>query len=919
MFTAWFSLKHPRGRHKKSPRKKIRPVRRLRVEWLEDRRLLAVTPFGALPQDTGEFMLGDVLVTVVLMESSENVSAVNPNTEDWTLESIETAKAKVVEGVRWWEQTLATQFPDSSMPLQFHFDFTHADSPVLTDYEPIQLSSNYFQYWIYDFLEKVGYAETRNFSHDVRLFNHAQRVEHDTDWAFTVFVVNDENDEDGMFNGGLFLRAFAFAGGQFMVSPAGRPASTFAHETGHMFWARDEYQGGGNHWDRRGYYNAPNTNAWNNPEPGFVQVPSIMDRDHTYRDPPELLLTYAYQNLTSSTSSMAMIGWQDSTNNGIFDVLDVPHRLEGGGYWDPALQLYRFQGFSEVQTLPNRNSAGWQSDITINRIHTAEARIDGGPWFAVAEFDGSPRVELDLSIPISTPPPQTIDIRTRDLRTGVTSEVFHSQTDELAAVLRPGINGFVWNDADENGRFDAGERPLADWTVRLVDAEGVPLELSQRLDPDAFPVGTALGGQLVGVNLSTVPSTGSPRGVVAAEVPSLPQLGHVLGFPAATGSGSHALWTPNVHLRLDFSEPVSSLGVEGIGFDGEDYARLSVYDAAGRLLERTTSESLGPGERQTLAIERPVPEIAFATVGQHGGSHVLLGQLRIGPPTETVTDRWGGYHLGGLPPGEYHVQAVSPPFAEPWTSTQTVTLGWGQTRSAVDFAGQHTAVSWQNPLDPADVTGDGQVSALDVLTVINFINTHPGAPRLPETPVAPPPFYDVDGNGFVTANDALLIINRLNGPALASRAADPPQDSNGDTMSAAGGGVADEGEFLVEGESSVAFPLAGRWDGELPLISRWEREEEPFTAGEPPVPPAGRAARDAVFRRLALSQPARRGEAETAADAPDRELLPLPQNHQQPGWLDPAGLLDPWWTSHRFGDAAQDSSWSTSSRSTSAM
>ena len=82
MFTGWFSLKYPRGRHKKSPRKKSRPVRRLRVEWLEDRRLLAVTPFGALPQDTGEFMLGDVLVTVVLMESSENVSAVNPNTED---------------------------------------------------------------------------------------------------------------------------------------------------------------------------------------------------------------------------------------------------------------------------------------------------------------------------------------------------------------------------------------------------------------------------------------------------------------------------------------------------------------------------------------------------------------------------------------------------------------------------------------------------------------------------------------------------------------------------------------------------------------------------------------------------------------------------------------------------------------------
>jgi hypothetical protein len=105
---------------------------------LEGRQMLSSVPFGAMPMDTGEFMLGDVLVTVVLMESSDqNTSAVNPNTEDWRPETITAAKHKVVEGVRWWEQTLATQFPSNTAPLQFHFDFTHADTPVLTDFEPI--------------------------------------------------------------------------------------------------------------------------------------------------------------------------------------------------------------------------------------------------------------------------------------------------------------------------------------------------------------------------------------------------------------------------------------------------------------------------------------------------------------------------------------------------------------------------------------------------------------------------------------------------------------------------------------------------------------------------------------------------------------------------------------------------------------
>ena len=34
---------------------------RLNCELLEDRRLLSAAPYGAFPDDTGEYMLGDVL------------------------------------------------------------------------------------------------------------------------------------------------------------------------------------------------------------------------------------------------------------------------------------------------------------------------------------------------------------------------------------------------------------------------------------------------------------------------------------------------------------------------------------------------------------------------------------------------------------------------------------------------------------------------------------------------------------------------------------------------------------------------------------------------------------------------------------------------------------------------------------------
>jgi hypothetical protein len=74
---------------------------------------------------------------------------------------------------------------------------------------------------------------------------------------------------------------------------------------------------------------------------------------------------------------------------------------------------------------------------------------------------------------------------------------------------------------------------------------------------------------------------------------------------------------------------------------------------------------------------------------------------------------------------------------------------------------------WTNWFLPYDVTGDDHVTAVDVLYVIDYINSNVGDPRLP-----PPPedgtevFYDVDGNELVTANDALLAIDYINNPPL---------------------------------------------------------------------------------------------------------------------------------------------------------
>ena len=62
-----------------------------------------------------------------------------------------------------------------------------------------------------------------------------------------------------------------------------------------------------------------------------------------------------------------------------------------------------------------------------------------------------------------------------------------------------------------------------------------------------------------------------------------------------------------------------------------------------------------------------------------------------------------------------------------------------------------------------DVSGDGFVSAIDVLQIINWINdpTKPDFPSLADATGAPP-YVDVNGDGIVSALDASIVITYLN-------------------------------------------------------------------------------------------------------------------------------------------------------------
>ena len=76
--------------------------------------------------------------------------------------------------------------------------------------------------------------------------------------------------------------------------------------------------------------------------------------------------------------------------------------------------------------------------------------------------------------------------------------------------------------------------------------------------------------------------------------------------------------------------------------------------------------------------------------------------------------------------------------------------------------GLTSSTPWKNPAQAVDVNGDGTVTALDALQVINQLILTSGGPlSAPSGGNSPPPFIDTNGDNALSALDALLVINFL--------------------------------------------------------------------------------------------------------------------------------------------------------------
>ncbi len=732
---------------------KKKKLRKLAIESLESRRVMATLPYGAEADDTGEFMLGRVAVTPVFLESDGRIDA---NTENWTQGQINQVLSNIQTGLNWWTQLLATK--SSVHTLEWVIDTTYTSTLTPTPYEPISRNSNAYTMWVSQFLSDVGFSAGPDIDTNVRAFNNSQRAKLDTDWSFTIFVVNSQNDGDGGFApGGSFTRAFAFAGGLFEIVPSTRPASTYTHETGHMFWARDEYTGGGNYTQRRGYYNSQNTNAIDlNPTQNFQQELSIMSAGST--------LQTAYDTLVTSDATLAQIGWKDSDRDGIFDLLDVPFSLEGTGRLNASTNSYRFVGRSAVQTLPNRNTSGTQNDITINRIGRIEYRVEQGPWTTLLT-PNKYTVDLDLNIPLGRFNTGRIEIRAIDSRTGITSNVFSGDLGAAPdTTTQPGIQGFVWVDANENNAWGADESGLAGATVTVVDGSNRPVVFQTIVEPDNFLSGI-FSNTVSGVRIDAIGDNTS--GTIGIFEDSGASTGVKIFKPFSFSAGNYvdAFRGNSQQLRARFDNPTSYVSIDAKAIVDNTDVRIEAFAADGTLLKRIEKKGLVNAQKITLEIGTDTAQIDYIVVRGINNSFIKLDNLRFGPKNTAITASDGSYLLLYLAAGTYNllVQPNGAGYANtnPSTGIQTVVLASSAILSHVDFGLKREASPWQNQVLNEDVDKNGFVDPLDVLVLINEIN-RAGSRGLDGSGLSTPPYFDVNGDRSIGPIDVLQVINYIN-------------------------------------------------------------------------------------------------------------------------------------------------------------
>ncbi|HKZ94228.1 MAG TPA: PKD domain-containing protein [Candidatus Bathyarchaeia archaeon] len=309
--------------------------------------------------ETSEYLIGKVAVGVILLESD---ASIDPPTESWTPARESQVVNEIQTALNWW--SLQNPLTGVSFALTLNYR-------VPTSYEPVNRPHTDEGLWIREAMNYLGYSGAHYFT-QVRDYVNDLRSNAGADWAFAMFIVDSYNDPDGSFTdmtpGGWFWFAYAYLGGPFLVMTydndnwgIDRMDRVTAHETGHIFYATDEYDG---RTEYSGYLNVQDIDGSG----------ALMDKNEWW--------------LSSGTWSQ--VGWRDTDSDGLQDIVDTfPNTDLNAHSPDPtAIPVLAYDGTVTEIPYPNNNPRGTSRDVTINTITRVQFRIDSDAWINANAADG---------------------------------------------------------------------------------------------------------------------------------------------------------------------------------------------------------------------------------------------------------------------------------------------------------------------------------------------------------------------------------------------------------------------------------------------------------------------------------------------------------------------------------------------------
>ncbi len=195
---------------------------------------------GIRPQffSASDVMDGTVAVAVFLVESN---GSIDPNTYTWSQQDQTTAIAQVIDGLNWWvDQSRAFNL---GRPLQFTVVPYMANNPVCQQaYEPVLHPGSDANLWVNQIMNNVG-AIAGDAYVRVASFNLKLRDDNRANWGFSMFIAYNPEPAPNHFTDGR--ASWAYLGGPHINilfrSFGWRLSQLVSHETGHIFYACDEY------------------------------------------------------------------------------------------------------------------------------------------------------------------------------------------------------------------------------------------------------------------------------------------------------------------------------------------------------------------------------------------------------------------------------------------------------------------------------------------------------------------------------------------------------------------------------------------------------------------------------------------------------------------------------------------------------